>query len=143
MNVNNIVGKLTHNADKLGLLAGGAGQVAGYAQSSGRTFTDQLTLIGTKLLSDPHFPNIDHVIRDLQGSNVFMGGLKFGALGWVLSEVGLFSKEANLLQKVGFNAAKGAGIVSIVAHCGWAHSPESSGRSFGSSSGGNPYLSFS
>lgn len=88
----------------------------------------------------PHFPNIEHVMRDLMadayGGTVFKGGLMAGIAGWILDEVDMnpsISRMGKVLKTLGFNAALGAAAVVLLDDSTRGYSPNGEAKGGGSS----------
>lgn len=136
--LNNITGKITKNADKIGMLAGAYGYLAESGKGAGLDAFGNAQRIIESLMSEPHFPNIGHVVADLKQSDIFMTAVKAGLIGYILQELKLhpeLTKIGRLLMKGGFGAAKGSAITTTLAYSSVFHSPDirtTSGGSQGS-----------
>lgn len=120
-----IPSQITRNADKIGLVGGfymGANALASAFDYSALSQI-QDSLLG--ILNDPHFPDLGHVMNDLKdgyASKPFKTSVKVALVGEGLKMIGFQTKWGNLMAKVGWNAAKGVILWSLVHHSGLAHS---------------------
>jgi hypothetical protein len=137
MNVEGLIGKITSNIDDVGKLVGFAYGLQANAVRDGLSFMDQLNYLISQAMTDPHFPDLGHVVSNLTvggASEPLKNTIKIALLGEVMDYLGFGGKWASILKKGGWNAALGVGLFSLVGHATMWHSP---GPSKGSN-GGNP-----
>lgn len=141
MNLNNLTSKITKNADKLGMLVGAYGYLQESGAGAGLNAFENAERLIQDLISQPHFPDLNNLVRDLTVGNTFKTAVKAALIGYVLKEINLhpqLTKIGKALTNGGIGAAKGAAIVTTIAYSSTFHSPRirDTGNG-GHSSGGN------
>lgn len=140
MNLQGILSKLDNPT--LGTALGFAMTELHDDQATGRPMGGTLMLQIQNLMTQPHFPNISHVIADLMSDGysgaVFKPAIMAGIAGWVLDEVDIPFVPKSLgkvLQTLGFNGAIGAAAASLLEMSTTSHSPSPAGTPYGGHNG--------
>jgi len=106
----NAVGKLTKNADKIGMLVG--------------VFDDGLDAPINNLMriiqGEGHLPDIARTIKETLARPSFKSAAVLWLAGWAAKEVG-YSKYGNPMQKFGEGMMKGLAIVQVLHRSSHGH----------------------
>jgi hypothetical protein len=140
MDIDNIFSKIEGNADKLGALLGFFGGASNFAKPWGTDTMSMLQKNITDLLSQPHIPDLGHMLHDMTAG--YTKQTLFAAItawigGYALKEVDMdpqITKMGNALSKAGFGAILGLLAYNAMAYSGSWHSD---GGADGSSGGGS------
>lgn len=127
MDLGNIFSKVEGNADKLGGLLGGLGELK---RIGGTDPLNSAMKIIDGLISDPHIPNIQSLGNLIKSSDVFRFGLMMAVGGWALHEVDLdprLSRLGKALMNAGMGATFAGAAVDVIAEAGPLHSSSSMG----------------
>lgn len=94
------------------------------------------------LMTQPHFPNIDHVVRDLMSDGwagpVFKGSVMAAIAGWILAEIDMHptvSRIGDTLKTLGSNAALGTAAVVLLDDSSLGYSDGAPGQPYGGHNG--------
>ena len=133
LNIDNIVGKIEHNADKLGLGLGAYMELNRFAkewETQGYDIHDPIGAAMTiiqGLMSNPHMPNLSHVQTALfNPTGTFQPAAIAAVIGYFLKEVDIMpqtNRIGNALMKGGMGAAEAALIINLLTYSGAAASP--------------------
>jgi len=133
LNIDNIVGKIESNADKLGLAVGAYGELNRFAKewaAQGYPITDPISAalnIVQALIENPHLPNFAHVKDSLLNSGgTFKPAVMAAVAGYFLKEVDIMPKLTRLgkaLMEAGMGAAEAAAVINVLTYSGAANSP--------------------
>jgi len=131
LNIDSIVGKIEHNADKLGLGIGAYSELNRYAKEWKQYgVTDPLSAavaIFQALLENPHVPNLEHVSKALfSNTGTFKPAAMAAVVGYFLKEIDVMpqlTRLGNLLMKGGVGAAESAAVINLLAYSGAGNSP--------------------
>jgi hypothetical protein len=104
-------------------------------------FSNLMKNIGD-LMTQPHFPDVSHVINDLfygWGSEVFKPAIMAGIAGWILDEVDMnptISRIGKVLKTLGLNGAMGVAGAVLLDRSSTGFSPgEPAGQPYGGHNG--------
>lgn len=137
MDFGGILNKLDN--DKLGMALGSILTAKSVGDAVGGGLTGYYGQLIEGLMTEPHFPDLGHVLNALMNLNeapVFKGGISAAIIGYLLEMVDIdprLEKLGKILKTLGFNAAIGSGITTVLWYSGKEHSPspsKSSGRSY-------------
>jgi hypothetical protein len=126
LNIDSIIGKIEHNADKAGMLVGALSGLKEHAW--GQDVMAGFNTIINGLITDPHIPDLTHVWQHItyEGNNTFKTGAAAALIGYLLKELDLdpqLNRIGKLLSKGGWGAVLGVVGLNILVYSGAAHSP--------------------
>jgi len=131
LNLDSIVGKIEHNADKLGLGIGAYSELnrfaKAWAQYGIKDPIDAAINILNALLATPHIPNLKHMSEALFSvDGTFRPAVMAAVIGYFLKEVDVMpqlTRLGNGLMKAGVGAAEAAAVIDLLVYSGSANSP--------------------
>lgn len=126
LNIDTIVGKIEHNADKVGVLVGALSGLREHAW--GQDVLAGFNIIINGLVTDPHIPDLAHVWQHItyRGNNTFKTAAGAAIIGYLLKELDLDPKLNRLgaaLSKGGWGAVLGVVGLNVLVYSGAGHSP--------------------
>lgn len=144
LNIDSIIGKIEHNADKVGLGVGAYMELNRFAKEwTQYGVTDPISAamkIFESLMSDPHIPNLVHLQESLfSPTGTFRPAVMATIIGYFLKEVDIMpqaTRLGNALMKAGVGAAEAAAVIQLLVWSGAGHS--SSGAHFAGAETPNP-----
>lgn len=127
------------NADKIGMALAAWMHLA----QEGPTPMAGLSRILNGLMTDPHFPNLEHVMGNLTDTapsrtKPFIPCVQAAVIGWLLKEIDIhptIARIGNFLMKAGIGGAEASAVLALITFSGAAHSSGAYGGS--RSSGGS------
>ena len=131
LDIDNIIGKIEHNADKVGLGLGAYMELNRFAKEwTQYGVTDPLSAamnILEGLMSDPHIPNLEHLKDSLfSPTGTFKPAAMAAIIGYFLKEVDVMpqlTRLGNALMKAGVGAAEATAVIQLLVWSGSGHSP--------------------
>jgi len=131
LDIDNIIGKIEHNADKVGLGLGAYMELNRFAKEwTEYGVTDPLSAamhIVESLMSDPHIPNLAHLKESLfHPTGTFKPAAMATIIGYFLKEVDVMpqlTRLGNALMKAGVGAAEATAVIQLLVWSGAGHSP--------------------
>jgi ABC-type glucose/galactose transport system permease subunit len=131
MELDNIMGKIEGNADKIGMILGAYGELNRYSKEWAQYgIKDPMAAamnIVQALMENPHMPNLKHVQMALfSDTGMFKGSVIAVIAGWFMKEVDILpqlSKLGAALMKAGIGSAEAAAVINILTYSGAGQSP--------------------
>jgi hypothetical protein len=128
MNVEGIIGKVESNIENIGKIVGFAYGIQKQAQAENKPFMDHAEYLVHQLMSDPHIPDLGHLITDLTGpwgNKAVKDSVMITLVGMGMEYIDIvpqMSRYGKILSKLGWNMTLGSLGYLLARYSSIAHS---------------------